>query len=118
MLAEEGGVGLDLAAWMRSRRRDEVGERGANITDLLVGRSSWGVRGEAERVEGGVTAAAGEGGEGTRGAYRFGLGLELEFRRHYRPPLAEEDSHRDHVGLQPPQVEDNLAGCTVGWVAH
>ena len=59
-------MGSDFEAWIRSRRREEVGERGANITDLLCGReeSSLGVRGETEREESGVKVWAGEGGDG------------------------------------------------------
>ena len=48
---------FDLEAWMRSRRREEVGERGANMTDLLCGRESsgsWNKSGEIEREDGGV----------------------------------------------------------------
>ena len=63
-MPELGGVGLDFAAWIRSRRREEVGERGANMTDLLCGCccSSWCMTGETERVDGGVKVAAGDGG--------------------------------------------------------
>ena len=68
-------MGSDLAAWIRSRRREDVGERGANITDLLCGReSSWGDRGEMEREEGGVMVRAWEGGVGARWVGGIGMG--------------------------------------------
>jgi hypothetical protein len=57
-------VGLDFEAWMRLRRREEVGERGANMTDLLCERWSSGSWGEMEREDGGVRVCAGDGGEG------------------------------------------------------
>jgi hypothetical protein len=53
-----------------------VGERGANITDLLCGReSSWGDSGEMEREEGGVMVRAGEGGVGARWVGGIGVGF-------------------------------------------
>ena len=53
-----------------------MGERGANITDLLCGRESpWGDGGEMEREEGGVMVRAGEGGVGSRWVGGIGVGL-------------------------------------------
>lgn len=53
--------------WMRARRREEVGERGANMTDLLCGRSSG-----------------------------VGVGVGVDIRRHCLP-LAVEDSQGRQV---------------------
>ena len=57
-----------------------MGERGANITDLLCGRESSGPRGErgeVERDEGGVMVAAWGGGDGARRVGGMGVGLGL-----------------------------------------
>lgn len=103
-------MGPDLEAWIRSRRREEVGERGANITDLLCGReSSLGVRGDIEPEDGGVMVRFGEGGVGARLVGGIGMG----FIRDYRPLLAE-DSHMDHEGLPHQAGLHNLEGYKVG----
>lgn len=103
-------MGFDFEAWIRSRRREDVGERGANMTDLLCGReeSSLGVMGETEREEGGVRAWAGEGGDGCWG------GARGDSTRDYRPLLAG-DTRRDHEELQHQAAGlHNLPGCKVG----